>query len=135
MSILFFNFVIFCKLGSCGANLNSWFIHIFFISFWKLELLNLQQLSLTMITYIFYVQKEGKRKIPFTFWFAHLLSPIFQGGIQKPRGQDFDLFWPPTHLKWTNMDISMTTYLCPRGHSWTHPPHTFFHNLNLSHCI
>ena len=42
------------------------------------------------------------------------------GVIHKPCGQDFDHFWPPTHLKWMSMDISMTTYLCPRGHSCTH---------------
>ena len=52
------------------------------------------------------------------------------GVIQKPRGQDSDHFWPPTHLTWTGMDISLSTYLCPRGHSWTHLT-IFFQDLDL----
>lgn len=45
-----------------------------------------------------------------------------KGVIHIPHGQDYDHFWPPTYPTWTSMDISLTTYLCPRGHIWTHPP-------------
>ena len=43
------------------------------------------------------------------------------GVIHKPCGQDFGHFWLPTYPTWTKMDISLTAYLCPRGHSWNHP--------------
>ena len=46
---------------------------------------------------------------------------VEKGVIHKPCGQDFDHFWPPTYSTWTSMDISLTTYLCPRGNLWTHP--------------
>ena len=34
-----------------------------------------------------------------------------QGAIHKLRGPIFDLFWPPTYLLWTFVDIWCTTYL------------------------
>ena len=54
------------------------------------------------------------------FWFFEVQLKLWQGVIHKPCGQDFDHFWPPTHLRWTSVDISMTTHLCPCGHSCTH---------------
>ena len=61
------------------------------------------------------------------------LNSFDLGVIQQPRGQDFDHFWPPTHLTWTSMDISLTTYLCPRGHFLNpHPFLRFFFQSNIN---
>ena len=40
-------------------------------------------------------------------------SPYFLrllGAVHKLRGPIFDLFWPPTYLSWTFVDIWCTTY-------------------------
>ena len=68
------------------------------------------------VLYVVLIQAKNRkcaRKILFL-----PLGFLLQGVIHKPRGQDFDHFWPPTYPTWTSMDISLTTYLCLRGHLW-----------------